>query len=362
MRLRSLGALPRLCLPVGQLTRACQLTARAPVPPPRRTRRLAYALSLLARPRSYLSAGLCLLVRRPASGSIAPLHPLSARAFAPAGPSSGSRPHSHPLVSKNANSLRYNSGAVVLPKRARRLPGMMQTANMEKQACTIPCRIITQTFGLFRANPGLYSPAAARKRPCSGVRRDTLPVHWRGNNRVPVPRNLCLAVASVPINETDALQLGVGLDLLVNPADAGSPGAFRSACPRLRARRLALTGLLVALAPVDPAHPLTRACASAPAGPRPLACPCPRARRPAPTGLPVPLCPPVRARWLARAFAPAGSRLLAYLRPHARWLAPPRPPVPTFSISRKFAPRARVRPYSSGLRRGNKGICASETP
>ena len=34
MRLRSLGALPRLCLPVGQLTRACQLTARAPVPPP----------------------------------------------------------------------------------------------------------------------------------------------------------------------------------------------------------------------------------------------------------------------------------------------------------------------------------------
>lgn len=173
---------------------------------------------------------------------------------------------------------------------------MMQTANMEKQGCTIPCRIITQTFGLFRANPGLYSPAAARKRPCSGVRRDTLPVHWHGNSRVPVPRNLCLAVASVPINETDALQLGVGLDLLVNPADAGSPGAFRSACPRLRARWLALTGLLVALAPVDPAYPLTRACASAPAGPRPLVCPCLCARRLAPAGLPAlprpPACTP----------------------------------------------------------------------
>ena len=41
---------------------------------------------------------------------------------------------------------------------------------------------------------------------------------------------------------------------------------------------------------------------------------------------------------------------------------PSSPPVPTFSISRKFMPCARVRPYSSGSRRGDKGICASETP
>ena len=31
---------------------------------------------------------------------------------------------------------------------------MMQTANMEKQGCTIPCRIITQTFGLFHESSG----------------------------------------------------------------------------------------------------------------------------------------------------------------------------------------------------------------
>lgn len=119
---------------------------------------------------------------------------------------------------------------------------MMQTANMEKQGCTILCRIITQTFGLFRANPGLYSPAAARKRPFSRTRRDTLLVPRRENSRVPVPRNICLAVASVPINETDAFQLGVGLDLLVNPADVGSPGAFEGACPCLCARRFAPAG------------------------------------------------------------------------------------------------------------------------
>lgn len=95
-----------------------------------------------------------------------------------------------------------------------------------------------------------------------------------------MPGTLRLAVVSVPIDETDVLKLGVGLDLLVNLADVGSPDAFESA-------RLCL-----------------------------------RARRPAPTGLPVPLCPPVRARWLARAFAPAGSRLLAYLRFRARRLAP----------------------------------------
>lgn len=174
MRLRSLGALPRLCLPVGQLTRACQLTARASVPPGAPAGWLTRFRSWLVRarrpapgalPRSYLPAGLCLLVRRPASGSIAPLHPLSARAFAPAGPSSGSRPHSHPLVSKNAKSLRYNSDAVVLPKRARRLPGMMQTANMAKQDSTAPVQVIAHTFGLFRESSG-----CARLQQCGNGR------------------------------------------------------------------------------------------------------------------------------------------------------------------------------------------------
>lgn len=46
----------------------------------------------------------------------------------------------------------------------------------------------------------------------------------------------------------------------------------------------------------------------------------------------------------------------------APWRTPPPTPVPTFSISRKFVPCARVRPYSFGSRRGDKGICASETP
>ena len=58
----------------------------------------------------------------------------------------------------------------------------------------------------------------------------------------------------------------------------------------------------------------------------------------------------------APALGPAPPARLALGPP------PTPPPVPTFSISRKFVPCARVRPYSSGLRRGDKGICASETP
>ena len=194
-----------------------------------------------------------------------------------------------PPAFKNAKSMRYNSGTLPLPKHARRLPGTMQTANMAKQVSTAPGQVIAHTFGLFRKSSG-----------CARLQQ-------RGNNRVPMPGTLRLAVAPVPIDETDALKLGVGLDLLVNPADVGSPGAFEGACPCLCARRFA------------------------PAGSRLLAYLRPRARRPVP------------------APAPAGSR-------------PCHPPVPTFSISRKFVPRARVRPYSSGLRRGDKGICASEMP
>lgn len=189
-----------------------------------------------------------------------------------------------PPAFKNAKSMRYNSGTLPLPKHARRLPGTMQTANMAKQVSTAPGQVIAHTFGLFRKSSG-----------CARLQQ-------RGNNRVPMPGTLRLAVAPVPIDETDALKLGVGLDLLVNPADVGSPGAFESARLCLCARWPAPTGL--------------------PVPPRLLACPCFRARR----------------------------------------LAPPRPPVPTFSISRKFAPCAHARSYSSGLRRGDKGICASETP
>lgn len=192
-----------------------------------------------------------------------------------------------PPAFKNAKSMRYNFGAVVLPKHARRLPGMMQTANMEKQGCTILCRIITQTFGLFRANPGLYSPAAARKRPFSRTRRDTLLVPRRGNNRVPAPCTLRLAVVPVPINETDALKLGVGLGLLVYSADVGSPGAVESACLCLRALRPAPWRVLVHVGHVDDLGKRTRrlaswyACAPAPTGLLAPPRPCPRAVTPA---------------------------------------------------------------------------------
>ena len=162
-----------------------------------------------------------------------------------------------PPAFKNAKSMRYNSGTLPLPKHARRLPGTMQTANMAKQVSTASGQVIAHTFGLFRKSSG-----------CARLQQ-------RGNNRVPMPGTLRLAVAPVPIDETDALKLGVGLDLLVNPADVGSPGAFEGACPCLCARR----------------------------------------------------------------FAPAGPRLLAYLRPRARQLArasapaglhPCHPPIPTF--------------------------------
>ena len=266
------GAPPCLCLPVSR-PHLC-VTTSAPAglplgtPASPRPRSPACPLACSRAPRSHLPAGLCLLVRRPVSGVCVP---------------------SCPLASKNAKSLRYNSNAVVLPKRARHLPGMMQTANMAKRGSAASSQIIAHTFGLFRKSSG-----------CARLQQ-------RGNNRVPMPGTLRLAVAPVPIDETDALKLGVGLDLLVNPADVGSPGAFESA-------RLCL-----------------------------------RARRPAPTGLPVPLCPPARACWPTCASAPAG-------------LHPCHPPIPTFSISRKFAPCAPARSYSSGLRRGDKGICASETP
>ena len=91
-------------------------------------------------------------------------------------------------------------------------------------------------FWPFLREFGLYLPAAARKRPFSWAWRDALPAHQRENGRVPAPGTLRLAVAPVPINETDALQLGVGLDLLVNPTDVGSPGAFESTCPCPHAR------------------------------------------------------------------------------------------------------------------------------
>ena len=153
-----------------------------------------------------------------------------------------------PPAFKNAKSMRYNSGTLPLPKHARRLPGTMQTANMAKQVSTAPGQVIAHTFGLFRKSSG-----------CARLQQ-------RGNNRVPMPGTLRLAVAPVPIDETDALKLGVGLDLLVNPADVGSPGAFESA-------RLCLC-----------------------------------ARWPAPTGLPAPPRPPARACWPTCAPASAGSR------------------------------------------------------
>ena len=162
--------------------------------------------------------------------------------------------------------MRYNSGAVVLPKHARRLPGMMQTVNMEKQGCTTPCRIIAQTFGLFREGLG-----------CTRSQR-------RGNGR------FC------------------GFRGMSRPQHPSRPAPLlcRAAhCPLVR------PALLHPAPPI--ARPRPRPCTHClPVPPRPLACPC-------------------------------------------------HPPVPTFSISRKFAPCARVRPYSSGLRRGDKGICASET-
>ena len=144
-----------------------------------------------------------------------------------------------PPAFKNAKSMRYNSGTLPLPKHARRLPGTMQTANMAKQVSTAPGQVIAHTFGLFRESLG-----------CTRLQQ-------RGNSRVPAPCTLRLAVVPVPIDETDALKLGVGLDLLVNPADVGSPGAFESARLCLRARRPAPTGL-----PAPP-RPPTRAPAPA---------------------------------------------------------------------------------------------------
>lgn len=88
----------------------------------------------------------------------------------------------------------------------------------------------------------------------------------------------------------------------------------------------------------------------------PARSPSPHATSPRCRPQPPPRRPPPRPP--ARAFA-FPWRVAA---PRARRLASPPPPVPTFSISRKFAPCAHARPYSSGLRRGDKGICASETP
>lgn len=227
-----------------------------------------------------------------------------------------------PPASKNAKSMRYNSGAVVFPKHARRLPGMMQTANMEKQDSTAPGQVIAHTFGLFRESSG-----------CTRLQQ-------RGNSRVPAPCTLRLAVVPVPIDETDALKLGVGLGLLVYSADVGSPGAVESACLCLRALRPAPWRVLVHVGHVDDLGKRTRRLASW------YAC------APAPTGL---LAPP---RPCPRAVTPAGMSTAPAPAPSR----PMPPPVPTFSISRKFAPRARVRPYSFGSRRGDKGICASETP
>ena len=179
-----------------------------------------------------------------------------------------------PPASKNAKSMRYNSGAVVFPKHARRLPGMMQTANMEKQDSTAPGQVIAHTFGLFRESSG-----------CTRLQQ-------RGNSRVPAPCTLRLAVVPVPIDETDALKLGVGLGLLVYSADVGSPGAVESACLCLRALRPAPWRVFVHVGHADDLGKRTRklaswyACAPASTGllapPRPcpvpshpLACPLP---------------------------------------------------------------------------------------
>lgn len=174
-----------------------------------------------------------------------------------------------PPASKNAKSMRYNSGAVVFPKHARRLPGMMQTANMEKQDSTAPGQVIAHTFGLFRESSG-----------CTRLQQ-------RGNSRVPAPCTLRLAVVPVPIDETDALKLGVGLGLLVYSADVGSPGAVESACLCLRALRPAPWRVLVHVGHVDDLGKRTRrlaswyACASAPTGLLAPPRPCPRAVTPA---------------------------------------------------------------------------------
>ena len=237
------GVLPCLCLPVSRLHLCVTTSAPAGLPlgtpTSPRPRPLVCPLACSRAPRSHLPAGLCLLVRRPASGVRVP---------------------SCPLASKNAKSLRYNSDAVVLPKRARHLPGMMQTANMAKRGSAASSQIITQTFDVFRESLG-----------CTRLQQ-------RGNNRVPMPGTLRLAVVPVPIDETDALKFGVGLDLLVNPADVGSPGAFESA-------RLCLC-----------------------------------ARWPAPTGLPAPPRPPARACWPT--CAPALASLLVPPRPSACVPAP----------------------------------------
>ena len=196
----------------------------------------------------------------------------------------------------------------------------MQTANMAKRGSAASGQIITQTFGLFRESLG-----------CTRLQQ-------RGNSRVSAPCTLRLAVVPVPIDETDALKLGVGLGLLVYSADVGSPGAVESACLCLRALRPAPWRVLVHVGHVDDLGKRTRRLVSW------YAC------APAPTGL---LAPP---RPCPRAFA------FPWRLPVPAGLRPCHPPVPTFSISRKFAPCARVRPYSSGSRRGDKGICASETP
>lgn len=151
---------------------------------------------------------------------------------------------------------------------------MMQTANMAKRGSAASSQIITQTFSLFRESLG-----------CTRLQQ-------RGNSRVPAPCTLRLAVVPVPIDETDALKLGVGLGLLVYPADVGSPGAVESACLCLRALRPAPWRVFVHVGHADDLGKRTRklaswyACAPASTGllapPRPcpvpshpLACPLP---------------------------------------------------------------------------------------
>lgn len=164
---------------------------------------------------------------------------------------------------------------------------MMQTANMEKQDSTAPGQVIAHTFGLFRESLG-----------CTRLQQ-------RGNSRVPAPCTLRLAVVPVPIDETDALKLGVGLGLLVYPADVGSPGAVESACLCLRALRPAPWRVFVHVGHADDLGKRTRklaswyACAPASTGllapPRP--CPVPSH----------PLACPLPPRPLACAPAPACS-------------------------------------------------------
>ena len=175
-------------------------------------------------------------------------------------------------------------------------------------------------FWPFLRESGLHLPATARKRPFSRARRDILPMHHRESGHVSALVHLCLAAVSVPINEIDALQLGAGLNLLVNPADVGSPGAFECACLCLvkhafRKLEIIKHSLPVPLHPLQfkagsegpvPIHFLTKRCMFgrpfgrpdrpptpwlAPAGPRPLARVCVFA----PAGLLAPLSPPARA-------------------------------------------------------------------